>query len=98
MWYNLGRFILKFRFPLLFILLLLSGFMVWHASKVQLSYDFARAIPTNNPKYKVYQEFRKKFGEDGNLLVIGIQTEKLFTEKIFNEYAKLQRDLKQLTG
>jgi uncharacterized protein len=98
MWHNLGRSILKFRIPLLTILLLLSGFMAWRASKVQLSYDFARAIPTNNPKYKVYQEFRKKFGEDGNLLVIGIQTEKLFTEKIFNEYANLQRDLKQLNG
>ena len=56
---------------------------------MELSYDFSRAIPINNPKYKAYQEFRKKFGEDGNLLVIGIQTDKLFQEKIFNSYATL---------
>jgi predicted RND superfamily exporter protein len=98
MWYRLGQFILKNRIPLLLILILLTGFMGYQASKVQLSYDFARAIPINNPKYKAYQEFRKKFGEDGNLLVIGIQTEKLFDEKLFNAYAELQRDLRKVTG
>ena len=72
--------------------------MGFHASKVQLSYDFSRAIPLNNPKYKVYQEFRKTFGEDGNLLVLGIQTDKFFTEKIFNNYTSLQQKLKQQFG
>ncbi|MCY7311894.1 MAG: MMPL family transporter [Chitinophagaceae bacterium] len=98
MWQSLGRFILKYRLPLLLVLAALTGFMAWHASKVQLSYDFSRAIPVNNPKYKDYQEFRKKFGEDGNLLVIGIQTDKFFTEKIFNSYAALQRSLKKVSG
>ena len=98
MWQSLGRFILKYRLLLLLILAALTGFMVWHASKVQLSYDFSRAIPINNPKYKAYQEFHKKFGEDGNLLVIGIQTDKFFQEKIFNSYATLQRNLKNVTG
>lgn len=72
--------------------------MGYHASKVQLSYDFTRAIPVNNPKYKAYQEFRSKYGEDGNLLVIGIQTDKFFTEKIFNAYVDLQRELKKVKG
>jgi uncharacterized protein len=72
--------------------------MGYMASKVQLSYDFARAIPIDNPKYKDYQEFKKKFGEDGNLLVLGIQTDKLFTESVFNQYAELQRKLKKVRG
>lgn len=98
MWHSLGKFILKYRILLLFVLAGITAFMAYHAGKVQLSYDFSRAIPTNNPKYKAYQEFRKKFGEDGNLLVIGIQTDKLFEEKLFNAYAGLQRDLKKITG
>src|SRR4030095_1327128 len=89
MWTSLGKFILKYRLFLLLILVAITAFMVWHASKVELSYEFARAIPTSNPKYKEYQEFRKKFGEEGNLLVIGIQTDQLFAEKMFNEYSKL---------
>lgn len=83
---------------MLLVLATLTGFMVYQASKVQLSYDFSRAIPVNNPKYKAYQEFRKKFGEDGNLLVIGIQTDKFFHEKLFNSYAALQRNLKKIKG
>lgn len=98
MWEKLGKFILRFRLPLLFLLAGITGFMIYHASRVELSYDFSRAIPTNNPKYKAYQEFRKKFGEDGNLLVIGIQTDKFFEEKIFNAYADLQRDIRKLKG
>ncbi len=98
MWHSLGKFILKYRIPLLLVLAGITAFMGYQASKVQLSYDFSRAIPTNNPKYKAYQEFRKKFGEDGNLLVIGIQTDKMFGEKFFNAYAELQRDLRQQRG
>ena len=98
MWHRLGKFILKYRLPLLLVLAAITGFMVYHAGKVQLSYDFSRAIPINNSKYKAYQEFRKKFGEDGNLLVIGIQTDSLFKEKLFNAYASLQRNLKKVKG
>src|ERR1043165_7741492 len=98
MWQRLGQFILKYRLPLLIILAGITAFMGYHASKVQLSYDFSRAIPVNNPKYKAYQEFRKKFGEDGNLLVIGIETDKLFQEKTFNSYSSLQKALKKING
>jgi len=98
MWHNLGKFILKYRLPLLFLLVATTGFMMYHAGRVQLSYDFSRAIPTNNPKYKAYQEFKNKFGEDGNLLVIGIQTDSFFREKLFNSYTDLQRNLKKVNG
>jgi len=98
MWQLLGQFILKYRLLLLIVLLALTSFMAYHASKVELSYEFARAIPTDHPKYKTYQEFRKKFGEDGNLLVIGIETDKLFQEKTFNSYSSLQKALKKING
>lgn len=98
MWRRLGQFILKYRFPLLGLLAVITAIAGYWASKVELSYEFSRAIPTNHPANIAYQEFRKKFGEDGNLLVIGVQTNDLFTEKFFNEYASLQRKLKQTNG
>jgi len=98
MWQRLGSFILKYRLALLISLAGVTGVMAYFASKVQLSYDFSRAIPVNNPKYKAYQDFKKKFGEDGNLLVIGIQTDQLFNEKIFNAYAGLQRSIRKVKG
>ncbi len=98
MWNILGRFILKYRIPLLILLLGATAFMVYKAKQLQLGYEFANAIPTDHPKFKAYQEFRKKFGEDGNMLVIGIQTDKLFEEKIFNDYTRLVNDIKGVKG
>ncbi|MBL7698450.1 MAG: MMPL family transporter [Chitinophagaceae bacterium] len=98
MWERIASFILRYRFPLLIIVILFTAFMGWQASKVQLSYEFTRAIPTDNPKYQEYQDFRRQFGEDGNLLVIGIQTNELFQEKLFNDYADLAEKLRTTDG
>ncbi|MEJ7674533.1 MAG: hypothetical protein WKF59_18005 [Chitinophagaceae bacterium] len=70
--------------------------MAYFASKVKLSYDFAKAIPTDNPKYQQYLSFREKFGDDGNLLVIGVQTDKFFELNTFNAFNKLTEDLKKI--
>lgn len=89
MWEAVARFVLRNRWMLLIILTAGTVFMGYHASKVQLSYEFSKAIPTDNPKYLAYQDFRKKFGEDGNLLVIGVQTNQFFSESFYNDYASL---------
>ena len=68
----------------------------YHASKVEMSYDFTRAIPADHPQYKLYQAFRKKFGEDGNLMVIALQSDRFFTAQLFNDYGELVRELQAL--
>ena len=88
MWRSLAHFILKYRLPLLILLAVLTAGMIYEAKKVQLSYEFGKAIPIDNPKYIAYLEFKKKFGEDGNLLVIGIQTPGFFEENFFNNYVQ----------
>ena len=98
MWKALGEAILRYKVILLLILLGATAFMAWHASKVKLSYEFSRAIPTDNPKYKAYQEFRNKYGEDGNLLVIGLQSKDIFQQAFFTDYSKRHDDLKKIPG
>jgi hypothetical protein len=98
MWGRIAAFILKYRFRLLLLLTAVFLYAAFEASKVELSYEYTRAIPTDNPKYQTYQQFLKTFGDDGNLLVIGVQTEDLFKKDIFNNYLHLSRDLKQIKG
>lgn len=98
MWYKTGKFILQQRLWLLILLLGATAFMGWEASKVQLSYDFTRALPTDNAKYREYQAFLKKFGGDGNTMVVGIETDKLFTVSLFNELGQLHQQLKKVPG
>ncbi|MFZ1529430.1 MAG: MMPL family transporter [Ferruginibacter sp.] len=79
------------------LLFAFTGLMAYYAVQVKLSYEFARAIPTDNVKYQDYQAFRQKFGDDGNMLVIGIQTDKLFELSYFKKYSALQQQLKQVS-
>lgn len=98
MWQALGKAVLKFRIPLIIALVLLTVFMGYHASKVQMSYEFSRAIPTDHPKYKAYLEFKKTFGEDGNLLTIGFTSANFFEVNQFNALTRFQDRLKKING
>ncbi len=98
MWQKLGAFVLRYRIPLMIGLLAATAFMAYHASRIEMSYEFSRAIPTNNSKYKDYIAFKQQFGEDGNLLVVGVQTDQLFEQSIFNDYVLLVAQLKKVNG
>jgi uncharacterized protein len=98
MWSSVAQFVYRTRFILLALLLVFTVFMGWQATRVKLSYEFVRAIPVDNIKYKAYQEFRKKFGEDGNLMVAGVQSNQLFNLKNFEAYSTLHRKLKSVPG
>jgi uncharacterized protein len=98
MWRKLGKGILKNRILFLVILFLITILFGYWGSKVGLSYEFSKAIPVNHPVNIAYKEFKKKYGEDGNVLVIGIQTDSFFTQKIFDRYVAMQQDLKKVIG
>lgn len=98
MWGTIADFVLKNRLRLLVLLAIALVFAGFEASRIELSYEYTRAIPTDNPKYIAYQNFRKKFGDDGNLLVMGIQTSNLFSKDFFNDYLQLNQDLKKVRG
>lgn len=98
MWKRIAVFILKYRMTLLLLMTAAIIYAAREASKVELSYEYTRAIPTDNPKYQTYQNFLKKFGDDGNLLVIGFETDQLFTKNVFNDFLQLSRNLKKIKG
>ncbi len=98
MWYSLGKFILKYRLAALLLLLALTSVMGFFASKVKLSYDFTKAVPTDNPKFKEFRNFTKKFGADGNTMVVGMQTDLFFEKDFFNGVGELHHRLKSIPG
>jgi uncharacterized protein len=98
MWKNLGEWLLRNRLWLLLSLAIFTGVMGYYASKVQLSYDFAKAIPTDNPKYKDYLSFKEKFGEDGNLVTIGFINKDLFSQPFFSNLLEFHYGMKDIEG
>jgi uncharacterized protein len=98
MWGRIANLVLKYRLTLLLLMAAVFIYASRQAFKVELSYEYTRATPTDNAKYQTYLQFQKKFGDDGNLLVIGVETENLFSKDIFNDYQKLSRNLKSVKG
>lgn len=96
MWTFLARFILRNRAALLVVLTLATGLMAWHAAQVRMSYDGNKLIPENDPDLKIYQEFQKTFGIDGNVMVVGVQTDRLFERDFFSEWVKVTEKVKKL--
>jgi predicted RND superfamily exporter protein len=98
MWHSIAAFIIKYRIALLILLLADTAFLGYFAAKVKLSYDFTSAVPSDNAKYIEYQEFRKQFGEDGNLMVVGVQTTEFFTPSFLNDYALLSKNIAKVSA
>jgi len=89
---------LRFRILLLALLLAATAFMGYHASNVQLSYEFAKAIPVDNQKYRDFEFFKQKFGDNGGVLVIGVQSDKVYELNTFKELRRLHNNIKNVKG
>ncbi|MBB1284897.1 MMPL family transporter [Flavisolibacter sp. BT320] len=98
MWKSIAIAVLRYKTVLLILLLLATAFFGYHASQVKLGYDFAKAIPTDNPKYLAFERFKKTFGDNGGMLVIAAQTDRFFDSSFFNDFTALQRNLKNVRG
>ncbi len=97
-WLQLGKSIVKYKVAALAFLALSTLVMGYFAIQVKLSYEFTKAIPEDNPKFVIYQDFVKKFGVDNTTMVVGFQTDSFFTTNIFNQVADLQKAIKTIPG
>jgi predicted RND superfamily exporter protein len=98
MWYRLGQNILKYKKTYLFFILLSTVVMGYFAVQIKLSYEYTKAIPSDNPKFIVYNEFVKKYGVDGTTVVVGFKTNQFYTKDFFNQVDALHKSIKQNTA
>lgn len=97
-WDWIGSNILKHKIAILFVLALLTGGLIYKASQIQLSYELAKILPKTDERFQLYESFKKKYGEDGNVMVIGLENPQLFTPSEFDAWKNLSTDIKQLAG
>ena len=92
MWYRLGQNILKYKKTYLFFMLLSTVVMGYYAAQVKLSYEYTKAIPSDNPKFIVYNDFIKKYGVDNPSKSDEIKKKKIKTKCAFKYFLKLDGD------
>ncbi|GAB4319758.1 MAG: MMPL family transporter [Bacteroidales bacterium] len=98
MWIILVRQILHYRLVNLIVIALLTAFMGYHALRVQMSYEFSSLLPASDTAYKIYEDFKTRFGKDGSVLFIGLQSDSLFELDNFQAFYDLTYDLKNIDG
>ena len=98
MWKFVANLILKNKILFIVLLSVVTSFMVYETCKITLSYDFARVLPNDDPTYEEYVQFKKRFGEDGNVMVIGFQDTRLFSQDVFNDWSNLNKEIKSIPG
>jgi predicted RND superfamily exporter protein len=98
MWKYFSGILLRNKLAFTIGVLLLTVFMGYEASKMQLSYEFAKILPDTDSTFIEYQNFKKKFGEDGNVMVMGFADKDLFQLEKFKDWTKLNNDLKNIQG
>ncbi|MDI1354865.1 MAG: MMPL family transporter [bacterium] len=98
MWKYFSTILLRNKIGFAAAVLLLTAFMGWEASKMQLSYEFAKILPDDDSTFIEYQEFKKQFGEDGNVMVMGFKDKDLFKLEEFRDWHELGKNVKKIQG
>jgi uncharacterized protein len=98
MWDSVVHIILKNRRKILAIVILVTIFMGYKALDVRLSHELVKMLPASDPVYEKYEEFLGVFGEDGNVMFLGISDEKIRTLEVFNLWYDMHSTLKNLNG
>jgi len=98
MWKLIAEIILKCRLGLIIIIGAITAFMGYHLQFIEISYDLASVVPEDDTEMINLQAFKELFGEDGNIMAIGVQDSSLFELKNFNRFLTLADELKDLNG
>ncbi|MEZ5104350.1 MAG: MMPL family transporter [Draconibacterium sp.] len=98
MWIWVSRFILRNKILLLTILAAITIFFGYNARKVEMSYDYALLLPKKDAAYTEYESFKQVFGEEGNLIIVGVQDSNFFNYEKFKKWGELCQQLSQVEG
>ena len=98
MWDKIASFIIRFRLYLIIVICLVTVVMGYYATKVEMSYDLARTVPADDPEMIFLQQFKKQFGEDANIIGVGLQDSAIYSLQNFNRFRELNKSIKSIVG
>ncbi|RMB59205.1 RND family transporter [Dokdonia sinensis] len=88
-WASVARLILRNRPFVLILVAAITIFLSMQWKHMRFTYTEANLLPDDHEVNLEYNNFLDKFGEEGNLIVLGIQNDSLFTPNILNAWNSL---------
>ncbi|MEM1408198.1 MAG: MMPL family transporter [Bacteroidota bacterium] len=72
--------------------------MGYHARNVEMSYNLSSTVPSDDPDMVEFMDFKRLFGEDGNLMAIGLKDSSVYTAEKFSFLREMSNRLNDLEG
>jgi predicted RND superfamily exporter protein len=100
-WFSLGfweliaRVVLRNRILMLSIIAAITVFLAMQWKNIHFTHTEANMLPDDNIVNIEYNAFLSKFGEEGNLVIIGVKDKTFFTPKAYAAWAKLMNTLNE---
>ncbi|MFV8280346.1 efflux RND transporter permease subunit [Christiangramia marina] len=88
-WNSIARLILRNRIVIIVLILIATYLLSTQWKNMQFSYTEANLMPDDHEVNVSYNDFLEKFGEEGNLILLGVQDSALFTPEKFKAWNKL---------
>lgn len=98
MWSKLAHNILRFRVTLMVILAIITAFMGYQSKNIKWSYDLANIVPEDDADMVYFRQFRETFGEDGNIMAMGVQDSSIYQLENFKKFSELTYNLEKKEG
>lgn len=93
-WEAVARIILRNKIVILTLILLATLFFSSQWKNMRFSNTEANLLPDEHPVNLIYNNFLEIFGEEGNLIILGVQDSTLFTVEKLNAWNRLADDFK----
>ena len=93
-WETIARLILRNRIGIIVVILISTYFFSLQWDKMRFTYTEANLLPDDHEVNIEYNAFLKTFGDEGNLIVIGVKDSSLFTVAHLNAWNALSSSFK----
>ena len=92
-WNSIARLILRNRIIILLLIVATTVFFSTQWKNMRFSYTEANLLPDDHEDNIAYNEFLDKFGEEGNVVLLGVKDSTLFQPENFQAWKELTKKL-----
>ena len=92
-WSAVARFILRNRLAILIVIAAITVFMTMQWKNMRFTYTEANLLPDDHPFNIEYTQFLEQFGDEGNLMILGVKDSTLFDLDNFEAWTQLSKEL-----
>ena len=92
-WSWVARFILRNRTWILIVIAAITVLLALQWKNMRFTYTEANLLPDDHPINLEYEKFLSHFGEEGNLIVMGVKDSSIFTPEKFKAWNQLSKDI-----